>query len=100
MALYRLKWLQGVDCFKLIELLHSCSKRLNIYFNWLNKLVDGESLDLYLKRVFKKIMFIKSLVFWKWNEEQKRNDMKFIFLKSAKLIEVINQPRSQRFLSL
>ena len=46
-----------------------------MHFNYLNKSVDGEFLDLYSKSVFKKIMFIKSLVFWKKNEKQ--NEIKF-----------------------
>ena len=33
----------------------------------------GKFLDLYLKSVFKKILFVKSLVFWKKNENQIEN---------------------------
>ena len=49
--------------FKLTELSCSCSKQVNIYFNYLHKTADGESSDLYLKGVFKKVLYMKSLVF-------------------------------------
>ena len=43
------------------------------HFNYLNKTADGESLDLHLKNVFKKIVFIRSFLFWKKSE--KRNEI-------------------------
>ena len=46
-----------------------------MHFNYLNKAADEEFLDTYLKSTFKKILFIKSLVFWKKNEKQ--NKIKF-----------------------
>ena len=61
--------------FKLTELSHICSKQIITPFNCLNKTAAGESLDLYWKSVFKKILFVESLVLWKKNE--KRNEMKF-----------------------
>ena len=46
-----------------------------IHVIFLNKAANGELLDLYLKAFSKKILFVKSLVFWKKNET--RNEMKF-----------------------
>ena len=50
--------------FKLTELLRNCSKQTihilifkNTRFNCLNKAADGESLELYLKDIFKKLSF-------------------------------------------
>ena len=40
-----------------------------MHFDYLNKTTDGVPLDLYLKRVLKKILFIKSAAFWKKNEK-------------------------------
>ena len=38
-------------------------------FNYLNEAADGEFLDLYLKKLFKKVLFINSLEFLKENEQ-------------------------------
>ena len=46
--------------FKLTGLSRSCSKR--ILHKAVNKATDGEFLDLNLKSVFEKILFIKNLV--------------------------------------
>ena len=42
---------EALIVFKLTELSRSRSKRINIYFNYLNEAADGEALDLYLKSV-------------------------------------------------
>ena len=53
--------------YKLTELSRSCSKRIMHMFE-LRLLM--ENFQIFIWKVLKKILFIKSLVFWKKNENQ------------------------------
>ena len=59
--------------FKLMELSHCCcSKRIIHIFQYLNKAADGELLDLYLKTIFKKIL---------WNETEFSEHLNLLHLE-------------------
>ena len=52
-----------------------------MHFNYVNKAADSELQDLYLKKVLKKILFIKGYVFWK----KKKNEIKLNYECSFEL---------------
>ena len=58
--------------FKLPELSRSCSKRIiNIFqLSQLMFWLPMESFEAFIWKVFKKILFIKSILFWKKNKKQ------------------------------
>ena len=59
----KIQIIQVLIDFRLIDLSRGCSKRIYSPLNYLNKTADGESLDLYLKSLVKKTLFIKSHLF-------------------------------------
>ena len=69
--------------FKLTVLKRGCLGQIihTFQLQYLNKFAYIESLNIFWKSVFKKILLIKSLLFWKKGE--KRNEIKFwIFIRT------------------